>query len=120
MQDGLRQSLGHGGLKRAVAAAVQPQQATAWKTVMQFPCRLRAANPVQTSVQNCRRHQRQRAGPLQQGGLALAISISVGLEAVALLALLQTRLPAFDWAGLLATVGKCAAAFFSESMIPSK
>jgi putative peptidoglycan lipid II flippase len=49
-------------------------------------------------------------GPLAQGGLALAISISVSLEALALLALLQTRLPSFDWAGLLVTVGKCAAA----------
>ena len=46
-------------------------------------------------------------GPLQQGGLALAISIAVCLEALALLALLQTRLPAFDWAGLASTVAKC-------------
>ena len=46
-------------------------------------------------------------GPLQQGGLALAISISVGLEAVGLLLLLQSRLPFFDWASLGATVGKC-------------
>ncbi|HLQ35122.1 MAG TPA: murein biosynthesis integral membrane protein MurJ [Chloroflexota bacterium] len=49
-------------------------------------------------------------GPLQQGGLALAISISVSLEALALLVLLQTRLPAFDWAGLAGTVGKCVLA----------
>jgi putative peptidoglycan lipid II flippase len=46
-------------------------------------------------------------GPLRQGGLALAISVSVVLEAVALLVLLQTRLPSFDWRGLLATVAKC-------------
>lgn len=46
-------------------------------------------------------------GRLQQGGLALAISISVVVEALALLALLQTRLPSFDWAGLGTTVGKC-------------
>ncbi|MFI5269627.1 MAG: murein biosynthesis integral membrane protein MurJ, partial [Chloroflexota bacterium] len=49
-------------------------------------------------------------GRLQQGGLALAISISVVLEALALLALLQTRLPSFDWAGLLSTVAKGVAA----------
>jgi putative peptidoglycan lipid II flippase len=49
-------------------------------------------------------------GRLQQGGLALAISVSVVLEAVALLLLLQTRLPEFDWPGLMATVAKCAAA----------
>ncbi|HLG73935.1 MAG TPA: murein biosynthesis integral membrane protein MurJ [Chloroflexota bacterium] len=49
-------------------------------------------------------------GPLQQGGLALAISISVVLEALSLLALLQTRLPSFDWAGLGTTVGKCVLA----------
>ncbi|HVA25417.1 MAG TPA: murein biosynthesis integral membrane protein MurJ [Chloroflexota bacterium] len=49
-------------------------------------------------------------GRLQQGGLALAISISVVLEALALLVLLQSRLPSFDWAGLLSTVAKCLAA----------
>jgi putative peptidoglycan lipid II flippase len=49
-------------------------------------------------------------GPLQQGGLALAISISVVLEALSLLALLQTRLPSFDWPGLGTTVGKCVLA----------
>jgi len=49
-------------------------------------------------------------GWLQQGGLALAISIAVVLEALALLVLLQTRLPSFDWAGLLSTVVKCVAA----------
>jgi putative peptidoglycan lipid II flippase len=49
-------------------------------------------------------------GRLQQGGLALAISIAVVLEALALLVLLQTRLPEFDWAGLLSTVGKCVLA----------
>jgi putative peptidoglycan lipid II flippase len=46
-------------------------------------------------------------GPLAQGGLALAISIAVVAEALALLALLQTRLPSFNWTGLAATVGKC-------------
>jgi putative peptidoglycan lipid II flippase len=49
-------------------------------------------------------------GPLRQGGLALAISIGVVLEAVALLGLLQTRLPAFDWQSLLTTVAKCLVA----------
>jgi putative peptidoglycan lipid II flippase len=49
-------------------------------------------------------------GPLRQGGLALAISVAVVLEALALLALLQTRLPTFDWSGLASTVAKCVAA----------
>src|SRR5207248_11315975 len=49
-------------------------------------------------------------GPLHQGGLALAITVGVVLEAIALLALLQTRLPAFDWAGLFATVGRAVLA----------
>jgi putative peptidoglycan lipid II flippase len=49
-------------------------------------------------------------GPLAQGGLALAISISVCLEAFALLALLSRRLPEFDWGGLWVSIGKCLAA----------
>jgi len=49
-------------------------------------------------------------GPLHQGGLALAISVGVAIEAVALLVLLQTRLPSFDWVGLFETVGKCVVA----------
>lgn len=49
-------------------------------------------------------------GPLQQGGLALAISVAVVLEALALLVLLQTRLPSFDWSGLMSTVAKCVGA----------
>jgi putative peptidoglycan lipid II flippase len=49
-------------------------------------------------------------GPLHQGGLALAISVGVVIEALALLALLQTRLPSFDWRGLVETVAKCVTA----------
>src|SRR5581483_2921134 len=49
-------------------------------------------------------------GWLAQGGLALAVSIGVVVEALALLALLQTRLPFFDWRGLLETVAKCLVA----------
>ncbi|MBV8083946.1 MAG: polysaccharide biosynthesis C-terminal domain-containing protein, partial [Chloroflexi bacterium] len=49
-------------------------------------------------------------GPLHQGGLALAISVGVVIEAIALLALLQTRLPSFDWRGLFETIAKCVTA----------
>ncbi len=49
-------------------------------------------------------------GSLAQGGLALAISISVCLEALALLFLLSGRLPSFAWGELMATIAKCCLA----------
>ncbi|MHB8618462.1 MAG: murein biosynthesis integral membrane protein MurJ, partial [Chloroflexota bacterium] len=45
-------------------------------------------------------------GPLAQGGLALAISISVCIEALSLLALLSTRLTGFKWRELFSAVGR--------------
>ena len=49
-------------------------------------------------------------GSLAQGGLALAISISVCIEALSLLVLLSGRLPSFAWGELLATIAKCCLA----------
>ncbi|MGH2365273.1 MAG: murein biosynthesis integral membrane protein MurJ [Chloroflexota bacterium] len=49
-------------------------------------------------------------GSLAQGGLALAMSIAVGLEALALLVLLSTRLPGFDWAALAGGALRCLVA----------